>query len=214
MVNSGRIKPVMLDLRSVTPRITVNTAMADVRVLICHRNDSITALGADSLFFCDSTQPFTPGTLTIGHDDPGQTSIVLAITTRHLGTVRIEGVHVNYHDGLRRGSQDTGSIVEVRAVPPAPQSPPITQPPTVTAVLPAGGTTAGGTRVTIVGTNFAEPTTVRFGSIDVTGKEISVVSRGKLVVLAPAHAAGTVDVRVVTTHGLSPIATGDRFTYR
>jgi hypothetical protein len=120
MVIPGGKNPVTLDLRSVTPRITVNTADADVRVLICQRNDSISALGADDLFFCAATRPFVPGTLTIDHDNAGTTSIIVAVTTRRVGTVTIAGVRVTYHDGLRRGSQDTGNDMSVKATRPAP----------------------------------------------------------------------------------------------
>jgi hypothetical protein len=96
--------PVTLDVRSVTPRYALNTADARVRVLICRRNDSVSACGADDLWLCASTRGFTPGSLTIDHDNAGTTSIVLAITTRRFGAVTIAGVHVTYRDGIRRGS--------------------------------------------------------------------------------------------------------------
>jgi hypothetical protein len=128
--------------------------------------------------------------------------------------VTFEGVHVSYRQGMRHGSQDTGGRIEVRAVRPTQSKPPVTKPPTVTAITPGGGTTAGRTRVVVVGSNFTDTATVRFGTVDVTGKEVSVGSPHSLAVLAPAHTAGNVDVRVLTTLGLSPVVAADRYTYR
>jgi hypothetical protein len=205
---------VTLDVRSVTPRVVQDTADATIKVLVCHRNDSISHLGSDDLSFCSWTKPFEPGMLTIGADDPGTNSIILAITTAHLGRVVIDGVHVTYRQGLRHGSQDTGDQITVRAVQPIAPPPPVIQPPTITAVSPTGGSTAGRTRIVIRGTNFTDIATVWFGTVNLTGKEVSVVSRRQLVVLAPVHVAGTVDVRVMTRLGTSPIVEVDRYTYR
>jgi hypothetical protein len=116
MVLPAGTGPVTLDVRSVTPRITENSAGATIKVLICHRNDSITHLGSDDLSFCAATKPFEPGTLTIGHDQPGENSIILAIRTSRLGKLTIDGVHVTYRQGWRHGSQDTGGPIVVRAV--------------------------------------------------------------------------------------------------
>jgi hypothetical protein len=207
-------QPITLDVRSVTPWVVQDTSNATVKVLVCHRNDSISHMGSDDLSFCAWTKPFAPGTLTIGSDDPGTNSIILAITTTHLGTVAIDGVHVTYRQGARHGSQDTGGRIVVKAIRPAPPKPAITKPPTITALTPTGGARTGRTRIVIRGTSFTDTATVRFGTVDVTGKEVSPVSRRQLVVLAPAHVAGTVDVRVVTELGVSPIVAADRYTYR
>jgi hypothetical protein len=109
-------KPVTVDLRSVTPRITTNTADATVAVLSCRRNGSISvAGGADSLFFCAATRPFASGKLTIDGDTQGTISIILAVTTHRAGVVTIDGVKANYREGIRRGSQDTGNYLTIHA---------------------------------------------------------------------------------------------------
>ena len=81
--------------------------------------------------------------------------------------------------------------------------------PTVSSVSPNSGSTAGGTAVTITGTNFAAGATVTFGSAAATG--VTVVNGTTITATTPAHAAGAVTV-VVTVNGQSgSLATG--FTY-
>jgi len=54
-------------------------------------------------------------------------------------------------------------------------------------------------------------TAVRFGATP--GKSVHVVSATRLYITSPPHAAGTVGVRVVTTHGASAGRTADHYTY-
>jgi len=70
--------------------------------------------------------------------------------------------------------------------------------PTVTVISPTSGTTAGGTPVTIIGTNLNGATAVTFGGAAATG--VSVVSPTQITAITPVHAVGTVPV-VVTTPG-------------
>ena len=72
-------------------------------------------------------------------------------------------------------------------------------PPTVTSVSPAFGPAAGGTVVTITGTNFVATPAVTFGGSNATGEVW--VSATTLRATAPAHAAGLVNV-VVTNPDL------------
>jgi IPT/TIG domain/Phosphate-induced protein 1 conserved region len=83
--------------------------------------------------------------------------------------------------------------------------------PTVSAVSPTSGPTAGGQRVTITGTGFTTGATVAFGST--AGTAVTVVSPTTITVTTPKHAKGTVDVHVTTTGGASAVTTGDRYTY-
>ena len=83
--------------------------------------------------------------------------------------------------------------------------------PTVTKVIPSSGGTAGGTVVTITGTNLTGATKVAFGGT--AGTALSVVSATQVKVTAPVRAAGTVDVLVTTAGGTSAVATGAKFTY-
>lgn len=71
--------------------------------------------------------------------------------------------------------------------------------PAVTAVSPAFGPAAGGTSVTITGSNFVATPAVTFGGTAATG--VSFVSATRLTATAPAHATGLVNV-VVTNPDL------------
>lgn len=84
--------------------------------------------------------------------------------------------------------------------------------PTVTKVSPARGAVAGGTVVHVTGTSLTEATSVRFGSAPATS--VTVNSSTSLTVVAPAGAAGTVDVTVATPSGTSATGAADHFTYR
>jgi IPT/TIG domain/Divergent InlB B-repeat domain/PASTA domain len=84
--------------------------------------------------------------------------------------------------------------------------------PGVTSVSPSKGPTAGGNTVTIEGTNFAEATKVKFGTIGVNAPFISNTPT-KIEVEAPAHAVGTVDVTVITAGGESSTGKADKYTY-
>ena len=82
--------------------------------------------------------------------------------------------------------------------------------PTVTAISPNSGTTAGGTNVTITGTNFTGATGVTIGGAAATG--VTVVSATSITATTPAGSAGTASV-VVTTPGGSNAA-NTLFTYQ
>src|SRR5262249_15986455 len=82
--------------------------------------------------------------------------------------------------------------------------------PTVTHVEPNAGAAAGGTSVTITGTNFNEVSAVKFGSN--AAASVTVNSATSITALSPAG-SGTVDVTVTTAGGTSPTSQADRFTY-
>jgi hypothetical protein len=81
--------------------------------------------------------------------------------------------------------------------------------PTVTSVSPASGPTAGGTSVTITGTNFASGATVTFGSAAATNAV--VVNSTTITATTPAGSAGAVTV-TVTVGGQSG-SLANAFTY-
>jgi len=66
--------------------------------------------------------------------------------------------------------------------------------PTVTLVTPSSGTMAGGTPVTIAGTNFAAGAEVTFGQSPASS--VTVVNSTTITAVTPAHATGTVPVAV------------------
>ena len=83
--------------------------------------------------------------------------------------------------------------------------------PTVRAVAPATGPTAGGTTVTISGTHIDPLATVTFDGI--TANILSVTPDGtSLTTTSPLHAAGAVDV-VVTNPGNQSATAQKAFTY-
>lgn len=79
----------------------------------------------------------------------------------------------------------------------------------VTQLWPAGGSTVGGTVVTLTGANFTPGSTVTFGGLAATS--VSVVNSTQITATVPAHAAATVDV-VVTTTGDTAFVPGG-YTY-
>jgi hypothetical protein len=83
--------------------------------------------------------------------------------------------------------------------------------PAVTGISPTTGTTAGGTAVTISGSNFTGATRVAFGTVLATS--FTVNSDGSISATAPVQATGTVDVTVTTPWGTSSTGVADQFTY-
>jgi len=84
-------------------------------------------------------------------------------------------------------------------------------PPAVTSVSPTSGPTGGGTTVTVNGKFFVPGATVKFGST--ASATVTFVSPTQLKAIAPAHAAGTVDVKVATNAGSSATSSADKYTY-
>jgi RHS repeat-associated protein len=83
------------------------------------------------------------------------------------------------------------------------------QPPTMSAVQPAKGMTAGGTSVTVTGTNFVPGQT----SVTIGGAVATVVSvsSNSLTAVTPANVAGAADVAVTTPTGSATLPRA--FTY-
>lgn len=81
----------------------------------------------------------------------------------------------------------------------------VTPPPTITGVGPSSGDVAGGTSVTIVGTNLTGATAVTFGGTSASAYTIN--SATSITATTPAHVSGSVDI-VVTTPSGSATLTG------
>jgi hypothetical protein len=81
--------------------------------------------------------------------------------------------------------------------------------PMLTSVSPNSGPIAGGTSVTLYGTNLAGTTAVSFGGVAATN--LTVVNNSTVTATAPAHAAGAVDVQITTSGGTATRAGG--YTY-
>ena len=79
--------------------------------------------------------------------------------------------------------------------------------PTITAISPVSGPTAGGTPVTITGTGFSGATGASFGSSAATN--YTVVSATSVTATSPAEPASTVNVSVTTPIGTNPSTSAD-----
>jgi alpha-tubulin suppressor-like RCC1 family protein len=83
--------------------------------------------------------------------------------------------------------------------------------PIVTEVSPQfGGAKAGGTTLTVTGTDFTEATAVHFGSA--SAASFIVNSATSITAVSPAG-SGTVDVTVISPAGTSPVGSADKFNY-
>ena len=82
---------------------------------------------------------------------------------------------------------------------------------TITGIEPNSGPTCGGTSVTITGTNFSCATAVLFGST--FASSFTINSDTSITAVSPPETPGTVDIRVMTSGGISEITPADQFTY-
>jgi hypothetical protein len=82
-------------------------------------------------------------------------------------------------------------------------------PPTLTAISPRIGSIAGGTSVTLIGTNLTGATGVTLGGTAATN--LVVVNSTTIICTIPAHAAGAVSVLV--TNAIGTNAANTLFTY-
>jgi hypothetical protein len=95
-------------------------------------------------------------------------------------------------------------LVPVRVEPPGPA-------PTVTKLSTKSGPAAGGSPVTITGTNLRAATAVKFGATAAPG--FKVLSPSAISVDAPPSTAGTVNVTVTSTNGTSQADSKTQFKY-
>jgi formylglycine-generating enzyme required for sulfatase activity len=81
--------------------------------------------------------------------------------------------------------------------------------PTISSVSPTSGSTAGGTTITITGTNLTGATSVTVGGVAATG--VAVVNSTTVTAVTPAGTAGAKTVTVTTPGGTANLA--NAFTY-
>jgi hypothetical protein len=82
--------------------------------------------------------------------------------------------------------------------------------PAVNSLATTSGPTAGGTLVTLTGTNFTGASLVQFGNV---AAAFTINSDTSISAYAPPQAFGTVHVTVTTPTGKSATGSGDQFTY-
>lgn len=73
--------------------------------------------------------------------------------------------------------------------------------PTLTSVAPTSGPTAGGTTVTLTGTNFVSGAVVLFGTV--SSSSVTLVSSTQIRAVAPASAGGNTTITVINPDGQS-----------
>lgn len=83
--------------------------------------------------------------------------------------------------------------------------------PTVTSVTPNSGTTAGGTALTLVGTNFTGTTGVTIGGTAAT--IVGTPTATTMNITTPAHVAGQFHTKVTNAAGVSNATSADQFTF-
>jgi hypothetical protein len=84
--------------------------------------------------------------------------------------------------------------------------------PAVTGLTPGVGPAAGGTTVTLQGTDLSSVTAVRFDGV--AGTNLQVLSSQSVSVVAPSHAAGSVNVVAVSPYGASASGPASVFRYQ
>jgi hypothetical protein len=139
------------------------------------------------------------------------------LTAVKFGALAATGFTVNSPTQITATSPAGAGIVDVTVITPGGTSgtSPADQytyvaPPTVTSVSPSFGLPAGGTAVTITGTNFTGATAVNFGTIAATGFTIN--SATQITATSPTG-TGTVDVTVITAGGTSATSAADQYLY-
>jgi hypothetical protein len=188
-----------------------------------------TAAGSNAL---SSTDYYAYGAPTVtalsSHSGPSAGGTVLTVTgtgfvagdTVRFGAVAGTGVTVLSTTQLRvtAPAGPAGSTANVTVTSPAGTS--ATSPadaysymplPTVSAVGPRAGSTAGGTSITITGSHFVAPATVHVGGLSAT--QVVVVSPTQITAKTPAHAAGAVNVQVFTSAGSNALSSADYYAY-
>jgi len=85
--------------------------------------------------------------------------------------------------------------------------------PTITKVSPAVGSRAGGTLITLTGTNFVGISSVKFGGVAGTIVRVSSTMKA-MIVRTPRHAPGVVAVTVAGYGGTSASVPAARYSYR
>jgi|GEM_PF-3843812 len=145
------------------------------------------------------------------------TVVTVTASTLYLCCIRARGQGAQLNNNAVQGCPLAGAPVNAPVGPPQLPPQPVVQPvvvvqpaPTITAVLTQQGTTGGGTRVRITGTNFSHGNvTVRF---DNAVGNVVIATAAQLDVDTPPHVVGAVDVRVTNNDGQFAVAP-HAFTY-
>jgi hypothetical protein len=105
-----------VDVRSVRPRVTENSAQAGMRVLWCDHAELLGSALGPAEAYCESVEPVTDGTLRPFKRGVNPQLIVELRPTRP-GRVLIDGFGIAYRSGFRWGWQNAGIVIDVTARP-------------------------------------------------------------------------------------------------
>jgi len=102
---------------SVEPHVVTNTADAEVDFYVCRLADAADGRlgnGGQDLAdeFCGQLLP-AEGGVGLQLDRDARQQLLVKVTLREPGTVRVAGADVTYSDGWQHGTQDTGGEVVV-----------------------------------------------------------------------------------------------------
>jgi hypothetical protein len=187
---------------TVNPPPTFTLGLSPTSLSIPQNGSSTTQVTATPLYGL-------PGTVGISITNPGSTTITGAYDS-DTGILTVS-VPAAQPTGGPYALQVLGTYGTIEI----PQSLPVyvtaIAAPTVTGLAPNQGPTAGGTTVTLAGTNFTTDAEVHFGTTP--APVVAVPSSSQLTVTAPAQAAGVVDVTVGNRSGTSTLGGSDRFSY-
>jgi hypothetical protein len=177
----------------------------------------LTPLGGTTFAGAGTSGPGTPtstGLQTFAAHLPIQAGQVIGLdNTRGADTIGVATVsgsnYVFWHPRLADGQSSAGNgpvageyafNADVQPVP------------GITSISPASGSISANDTVTITGHDFTSTSAVKFGALP--AKSFTVNSDTSITAVSPkVPAAATVDVRVTTVAGESPLGPGDRFTY-
>ena len=102
---------VTVDVVDARPNVVENSSAAHLSLLYCVHRTKDLGMGsgmADTLHrVCQSVEPLGSGTRVFND----YRDVILAVTPTRVGTVRVEGVTIDFQEGLRRGSQSIGVTV-------------------------------------------------------------------------------------------------------
>ena len=136
----------------------------------------------------------------------------------HFGSEAASAFTVNSATSITATAPPGVGVVDVTVTTPNNTTPPTPAdrftyipPPTITKVVPNKGPAAGGTSVTITGTNFAGATSVSFGATPATS--FTVNSATSISAVSPPASTGSTGIALTTPNGASAAAKGDAFRY-
>lgn len=151
---------------------------------------------SDSNVSSDTT---TPGTNENDSESPGDVFTTLTVGSENLdypSRTKMQEQHAGNDLSATVGATDIkGRTINVWY----PGADYVNAVPTLSGVSPDNGPAAGGTAVTLTGTNFTDVTGVTFGGDAATN--VSVVSDTSITCDTPAHAAGAVSVLATNADG-------------